>query len=97
MDKRIEKLKQDSAPILSRYDVKKSAVFGSYARGDYKKNSDIDLLIEFKKNAGGLLAMVNLKRDLEVVTKRVVDLGTFKSLNKRVKKYVENDLIKIYG
>jgi len=41
--------------------------------------------------------MVNLKRDLEVVTKRVVDLGTFKSLNKRVKKYVENDLIKIYG
>lgn len=97
MNKRLEKLKQDSAPILSRYDVKKSAVFGSYARGDHNKNSDIDLLIEFKKNAGGLLTMVRLKRDLEEATKRVVDLGTFKSLNKRVRKYVENDLIQIYG
>jgi hypothetical protein len=97
MNKRIEKLKQDSAPILSKYQVEKSAVFGSYARGDHRRNSDIDLLIEFKKNAGGLLSMVRLKRDLEAATKRVVDLGTFNSVNKRVKKYVESDLIKIYG
>lgn len=97
MDKRIEKLKKESAPVLSRYNVKKSAVFGSFARGDYKKNSDIDLLIEFEEDAGGLLAMVRLKRDLEKITKRKVDLGTFKSLNKRVKKYIEADLIQIYG
>lgn len=97
MNKRIAKLKQDSAPILNKYQIQKSAVFGSYARGDHQKNSDIDLLIEFKKDAGGLLAMVRLKRDLEAVTKRVVDLGTFNSLNKRVKKYVKSDLIQIYG
>ncbi len=94
---RIEKLKKDSAPILSRYQVKKSAVFGSYARGDHNKNSDIDLLIEFEKDMGGILVMVRLKRDLEAITKRTVDLGTFKSLNKRVKKYVQKDLIQIYG
>jgi len=97
MIERIERLKRDSAPVLEKYQVKKSAVFGSYARGDHRKNSDIDLLIEFKKDAGGLLTMVRLKRDLETVTKKVVDLGTFKSLNKRVKKYVESDLIQIYG
>jgi uncharacterized protein len=33
---------------LNKYDVKKLMVFGSVARGDNNKDSDIDFLVEFK-------------------------------------------------
>jgi len=33
--------------IFTEYGVKKAAVFGSAARGEAKKSSDIDILVEF--------------------------------------------------
>lgn len=42
-------LTKKTIPILKRYGVTKAAVFGSYARGEAKNNSDIDLLVEIKK------------------------------------------------
>jgi len=35
--------------ILMRYGVKKIAVFGSYARGEAKPESDVDILVEFSE------------------------------------------------
>jgi len=42
-------LTQKTIPVLKKYGVAKAAVFGSYARGEAKKNSDIDLLVDIKK------------------------------------------------
>jgi len=97
MAETIEQLKALSGPILTKYQIKKSAVFGSFARSEHDKKSDIDILIEFKPGAGGLLQMVRLKRDLEKATRRSIDLGTFRSVNKLIKAEVQRDLIKIYG
>lgn len=34
--------------ILKKYGVKRIGLFGSYVKGNQKKNSDIDLLVEFR-------------------------------------------------
>ena len=43
MDKRIERIKLKALPILKKYGVTKAGIFGSYATGKNKKNSDIDI------------------------------------------------------
>lgn len=40
---------QKHRQILRKCNVKKIGLFGSYARGDQKKYSDIDFLVEFEK------------------------------------------------
>lgn len=42
----IEKLRENKE-ILKQYGVKRIGLFGSYIRGDQKKDSDIDLVVEF--------------------------------------------------
>ena len=50
-DLNLNHIKQDSCEILSNFEnknaVKKIGVFGSFARGDYTKGSDIDLVIDY--------------------------------------------------
>ena len=53
----IDEIKLKIRRILKKHKVAKAGIFGSYARGEAKKNSDIDILIEFN---GGLLSFVAL-------------------------------------
>lgn len=50
-------------------------VFGSFARGDAREDSDIDLLVELEKGRG-LWAINGLAADLEDALGRKVDLVT---------------------
>lgn len=38
--------------LRKKFGVKRVAVFGSFARGKAKRNSDVDLLVEFSKPVG---------------------------------------------
>src|SRR3989338_8359463 len=69
--KQLERIKRISIPILKKNGVVKAGIFGSYARGEAKKNSDIDLLIKFKGRKS-LLDLSGLKIELESkLTKKV--------------------------
>lgn len=46
MQVKIDQIKSKVIPILKEAGVTKSALFGSYVRGENKKNSDIDMLVE---------------------------------------------------
>ena len=46
MAKQIIEIQKKIAPILKEYNITKAGIFGSYARGDFKKKSDVDILIE---------------------------------------------------
>ena len=46
---RILKILRDQEEALKKYSVKRIGLFGSYARGQQKRGSDIDLLVEFEK------------------------------------------------
>jgi uncharacterized protein len=80
---------------LKEYDPLKIGIFGSFARGDNKKGSDIDILVEFKESPS-LLTLIKLENDLSEILGVKVDLVTTGSLkNKRIKKSIKKDLINI--
>jgi len=80
---------------LKEYNPLKIGIFGSFARGDNKKESDIDILIEFKEPPS-LLTLIKLENDLSDTLGIKVDLVTTGALkNKRIKKSIKKDLINI--
>ncbi|MFA4999850.1 MAG: nucleotidyltransferase domain-containing protein [Patescibacteria group bacterium] len=96
MSKKIEAIIKKITPVLEKYKVKKASIFGSFARGEEKVGSDLDILVELGE-IGGLLSMVALKRELETASMKRVDLLTYRSIHPLLKKYVRRDEIKIYG
>jgi predicted nucleotidyltransferase len=89
------KFKKIIVKILVENGVKRASLFGSYARGEIKKNSDIDLLIEFRSKNKSLLDLVELKYQLEEKLGRDVDLLTYKSLHPLLKDRILAEQIKI--
>lgn len=83
-------------PILKENDVEFAGLFGSYARGEEKSGSDIDILIRFKEPKG-LFEFVGLERKLSEVLHRKVDLVTESGLCRHIKDNVLKDLQPIYG
>ncbi len=69
----ITQIKKLTEPIFKEYGVEKAYVFGSYARGDYNQDSDIDIII-VAKNIRSLLIIGAILEALKQVLKREVDL-----------------------
>lgn len=86
VDKGLRLVKEKIVPLLRKYRVKKAGIFGSYARGENKKNSDIDILIEPPKGMG--LEFVGLALELEKKLKRKVDLLTYSGISPYFKKSI---------
>ena len=80
--------------ILEEEGVLKAGVFGSYARGEQKKNSDIDILIEIDSEKS-LLDLISIKLRLEKELKKKIDLVEYCTLHPMVKKDVLQEEIKI--
>ncbi|OIO34268.1 MAG: hypothetical protein AUJ70_01465 [Candidatus Omnitrophica bacterium CG1_02_40_15] len=79
MKKDIDKVKQKILPILQGYGVEKVALFGSCVRDEMKEDSDIDILVEIKKDIS-LLDFVGLKQKIEEALGRKVDLVEYDTL-----------------
>jgi hypothetical protein len=63
------------AEVCRRYQVQQMALFGSALRRDFRAESDIDLLVTFEPDAQiGFLALGRLRRELERLFNRPVDL-----------------------
>lgn len=78
-------------PILKRHGVKRAAVFGSYARGEQHKRSDIDILIQYKYDDKSLLDLIGLENELTEVLGKKVDLLTYNSIYHRLKGRILKD------
>lgn len=61
----VESIKSKAIHTLERYGVKRADLFGSYAGGNAKETSDIDLLVEFHAQSVSLFLLSSLKHDLE--------------------------------
>jgi len=86
---------EDIKKIAKKNNISYLALFGSHARGDQKKDSDIDLLVEFSKPVG-LIHLINTEHQFEDILNKKIDLITKNGLSKHIKPYIENDLITIY-
>ncbi len=88
MNRKLLAIKTKIVPILKKHEVKRASVFGSFARGEAKKKSDVDLLIEYKGKHKSLWDLVELKLELEEVLKRTVDILTYKSIYWRLRERI---------
>jgi len=94
-NKIINSIRSKVVPTLKKNGVIRAGIFGSYARGEYKKNSDIDILIKVRGNDFSLLDLVGLKMELEKNVGKKVDLLTYKSINPHIKKSIMDDEVRI--
>lgn len=71
-------------------------LFGSQARGEAKKNSDVDILIQFN-DVKSLFELSRIKDQFETVFGKEVDLVINSSVKQSLRGYIEKDLITLYG
>lgn len=90
-------------PIIKKYSIKRLYLFGSYARGEAREDSDIDLLIE-GNNTHGLISFVAIQEAMEERLKKSVDLVEYDAMmkndtraGKRFREHVERDKVLLYG
>jgi len=70
-----EILKEHKEEVSRKYKVSEIGIFGSFVRGEQRKKSDIDILVEFdERNIPGLIKFIEMERYLEKLLRKKVDL-----------------------
>jgi predicted nucleotidyltransferase len=78
--------------ILSRsYPIRRMALFGSWARGEAREDSDVDVLVEVDPSIG--LRFVDLGEELEKALGRRVDLVSRRAIKPSLWARIEPELI----
>jgi len=88
-------IKRTIIPILRRNGVKTAAIFGSYARGDYRKRSDVDILIKYRYDNKTYFDLAGLQIELEERLGKRVHLLTYNSIHPYLKKEILGSKIDI--
>ena len=82
--------------ICEANDISYLGLFGSYAIGKQRKDSDIDLLVEFN-NIKSLLEKGKVLIELQSLFNREVDLVSRKNIKPSLKPFINKQLITLYG
>ena len=80
--------------IRRNYRAEIKGIFGSYARGDFRADSDLDLLVDFDDGAN-LFDLVGLQQFLEEKLGCKVDLVSRRSLREDLRTSVLNEIISL--
>jgi len=91
----IKEIKKKIIPLLKKNKIVKAGIFGSYARGEMKKNSDIDILVEINNENLSLLGFIRFKNELEGVLRKKVDLVEYNTIKSLIKERILNEEIKV--
>lgn len=84
------KLKELKPVLLRKYFVDKIGYFGSWSRNEQNEDSDIDILVSFKKPLGW--EFFDLQELLENELKLKVDLVSEKALKKQLRHIILNNV-----
>jgi len=97
MPKLLDELRSKRSEIIkiaAKYGISNIRVFGSVARGEEKKNSDVDFLV--KQNKGvSLFEIVEFKRDIEKFLGKKVDVVLEDGVSKFLKKIIFDEAVLI--
>ena len=91
----IDMIKEKIVPILKKHKVTKAGIFGSYARGEQKKKSDVDILVEIDDDEMSLLGFIRLKNIIEKALKKKVDLVEYSLIRKELRQNILDNEIPI--
>lgn len=77
-------------------DISYLGLFGSFATGQEREDSDVDLLIDFK-NTKSLLEKGRVIVELQKLFNRDVDLASRKNIKPSLKPFIDKQLVTLYG
>ena len=86
-------LKEHEKFIRQRFRVKRIGIFGSFARGEEREDSDLDVLVVFEEGQKTFDNYMDLKFYLEDLFGREVDLVTEKALKPQLKDIIMKDIV----
>src|SRR5512136_1967304 len=89
-EKGIMVLLKEHRDILRKYKVKRIGLFGSYVRGEQKRQSDIDFLVEFEEPTFD--NFMDLAFYFEGLFGKRIELITNGSLSPYIRPYVETEV-----
>jgi len=90
--KRILRVHKDE--LRERYGIKELGIFGSYVRGEERKDSDLDLLAEFEDGAKiGLLEFISVENYLSDLLGVKVELVEKSALKPRIGRLIMKEVV----
>lgn len=95
INRNIENIKSKIVDILKKNNIVRAGIFGSYARGDAKKSSDIDIAVKIENKDISLIGFIKIIKTLEKILKRKVDLVEYSEIKPRIKEKILNEEIRI--
>jgi uncharacterized protein len=82
-------LKEHKAEVSRKYRVNEIGIFGSFVRGEQKRRSDIDILVEFEpRNIPGLIKLIEMEMYLEKLLRKKVDVIIKSGIRPELKKII---------
>ncbi|HEX3006051.1 MAG TPA: nucleotidyltransferase family protein [Bacteroidales bacterium] len=79
--------------MRQKFGVKRIGIFGSFARGEERESSDLDVLVVFEEGQKTFDNYMDLKFYLEDLFGREVDLVTEKALKPQLKDIIMKDIM----
>jgi hypothetical protein len=90
--------KKELTQFCLRYRVQKLALFGSVLSNDFRKESDVDVLVSFQPAARiGFITFSRMQRELSAIFKRPVDLVPMDGLKPVIRDSVLSNIEVVYA
>ena len=84
-------LSQNKSDLQNKFKVRRMALFGSYARGDQKSDSDVDILVDIDPSVG--LEFVTFAEQIEQMLGLPVELISQRAIKPSKLRFIEQELI----
>lgn len=94
LDQLLEEKRGEILRIASEHGAREVRVFGSVARGEADRESDIDFLVELEPGRS-LLDLGGLQMELESLLGRRVDVVTARGLKERIRERVLREAVRV--
>jgi predicted nucleotidyltransferase len=89
----LERLKRARPELEREFGIRRLALFGSWARGDQREDSDVDVLVDFSPSLG--LRFVELAERIETELGQPADVVSRRAISSRFWPLIDGDLIDV--
>ncbi|KZX11158.1 nucleotidyltransferase family protein [Methanobrevibacter curvatus] len=87
-------LKNNEKELKKKYGFKAIGIFGSYLNGNVRMDSDLDILVEFQKDANvGIIKYINIEENLTKLFGIEVDLVEKSALKPKIGKHILKEVV----
>jgi len=90
----INKISDRDDELKNRFSVESLSVFGSVGKGTTRDDSDVDILVRYRETPG-IFGSLELKKYLEDILGRPVDLVTEGALKKQLREDILREAIRV--